>query len=71
MIFGCGNFRQSNGVNCEYSVEILRHVEKLPPGDDLTSAEYQALGEFRYRIRRFLHFSEEAAKADGLEPQQH
>jgi DNA-binding MarR family transcriptional regulator len=41
------------------------------PGDDLTSAEYQALGEFRYQIRRFLHFSEEAAKADGLEPQQH
>jgi DNA-binding MarR family transcriptional regulator len=41
------------------------------PDDDLTSAEYQALGEFRYQIRRFLHFSEEAAKADGLEPQQH
>jgi DNA-binding MarR family transcriptional regulator len=39
--------------------------------NDLSSAEYQALGEFRYQIRRFLHFSEEAAKADGLEPQQH
>lgn len=39
--------------------------------DDLTPAEYQALGHFRYQIRRFLHFSEEAAKVEGLEPQQH
>jgi DNA-binding MarR family transcriptional regulator len=38
---------------------------------DLSSADYHALGEFRFQIRRFLHFSEEAAKAEGLEPQQH
>ena len=31
----------------------------------------QALGEFRYRLRRFLNFSERAARAAGLEPQQH
>src|SRR3954454_23445821 len=34
-------------------------------------AEYRALSEFRYQIRRFLQFSEEAARAEGLEPQQH
>ena len=33
--------------------------------------EYRALAEFRYQIRRFLHFSEEAARASGLESQQH
>jgi DNA-binding MarR family transcriptional regulator len=33
--------------------------------------EYQALAEFRYQIRRFLRFSEAAARAAGLEPQQH
>ncbi len=38
---------------------------------DLTEAEYRALAEFRYQIRQFLHFSEEAAKREGLEPQQH
>ena len=38
---------------------------------DLTGAEYRALGGFRYQIRRFLHFSEQAARAEGLEPQQH
>ncbi len=32
---------------------------------------YQALAEFRYQIRRFLHFSEKAAREAGLEPQQH
>ena len=39
--------------------------------EDLTSQDYAALGEFRYRIRRFLHFSEEAARQEELEPQQH
>lgn len=32
---------------------------------------HQNLAEFRYQIRRFLRFSEEAARAAGLEPQQH
>jgi DNA-binding MarR family transcriptional regulator len=32
---------------------------------------YQALAEFRYQIRLFLHFSEQAAREAGLEPQQH
>jgi DNA-binding MarR family transcriptional regulator len=33
----------------------------------LTLADYQALAEFRYQIRRFLHFSERAVEAAGLE----
>lgn len=33
--------------------------------------DYRRLAEFRYRIRRFLAFSETAARAAGLEPQQH
>jgi DNA-binding MarR family transcriptional regulator len=38
---------------------------------DLTDEDYRALGAFRHQIRRFLHFSETAARAEGLEPQQH
>jgi DNA-binding MarR family transcriptional regulator len=38
---------------------------------DLSIAEYRALAEFRFEIRRFLQFSVEAARAHGLEPQQH
>jgi DNA-binding MarR family transcriptional regulator len=37
----------------------------------ISQAEYRALAEFRYELRRFLHFSEQAARAAGLEPQQH
>jgi DNA-binding MarR family transcriptional regulator len=33
--------------------------------------DYKALAEFRYQIRRFIHFSEQAARAAGIEPQQH
>jgi DNA-binding MarR family transcriptional regulator len=33
----------------------------------LTLSDYQALAEFRFQIRRFLHFSERAVKAAGLE----
>jgi hypothetical protein len=32
---------------------------------------YKAMAEFRYQIRRFLRFSEETARAGGLEPQQY
>ena len=38
---------------------------------ELSIRDYQALAEFRYQLRRFLHFSEAAARAVGLEPQQH
>jgi DNA-binding MarR family transcriptional regulator len=38
---------------------------------ELPDAGYRRLAEFRHHIRQFLHFSEEAARAHGLEPQQH
>src|SRR5215469_9874830 len=34
-------------------------------------SDYQALAEFRYQIRRFVHFSEEAARHAQVEPQHH
>lgn len=37
----------------------------------VTPQEYRALAQFRYGLRQFLRFSEEAAKAHGLTPQQH
>ena len=37
----------------------------------ISDAEYRALAEFRYRLRRFLHVSEGFARDAGLEPQQH
>jgi len=33
----------------------------------LTLSDYQDLAEFRFQIRKFLHFSEQAVQAAGLE----
>jgi DNA-binding MarR family transcriptional regulator len=38
---------------------------------ELISADYRALAELRYQVRRFLHFSEQTARKARLEPQQH
>ena len=37
----------------------------------LSKPEYEMLAAFRYALRRFIHFSEEAAQAAGITPQQH
>lgn len=39
--------------------------------EGLPTAAFQQLAEFRYQIRQFLHFSEEAAREKSIEPQQH
>lgn len=38
---------------------------------EISTTEYQALAELRYRIRRFLHEGDAVARAAGLEPQQY
>jgi DNA-binding MarR family transcriptional regulator len=45
--------------------------EQSPGVSKVSLADYQALAQFRYEIRKFLAFSEEAARAAGIEPQQH
>lgn len=37
----------------------------------MTRAEFEALAEFRYALRQFLRFSEDAARAAGITPQHH
>ena len=37
----------------------------------VTVHDYRALAAFRYELRAFLAFSEQAARAAGIEPQQH
>jgi len=37
----------------------------------LTKSEYEMLAAFRYHLRQFLRFSEEAAQTAGLTPRQH
>jgi DNA-binding MarR family transcriptional regulator len=37
----------------------------------LTKSDFESLSEFRYQLRRFLRFSEDAAHAEGLTPLQY
>jgi len=39
--------------------------------ETLTLSDYESLAELRYQLRCFLSFSEQAARAAGLEPRQH
>jgi DNA-binding MarR family transcriptional regulator len=43
----------------------------MPALRDLSKADFEALAEWRYQLRRFLRFSEEAAKTQGLTPLQY
>ncbi|MEO6753630.1 MAG: helix-turn-helix domain-containing protein, partial [Chthoniobacteraceae bacterium] len=37
----------------------------------LSKSQYEVLAAFRFALRRFLRFSEDAATAAGITPQQH
>lgn len=41
------------------------------PNRQIQLEDYQALAEFRYQIRLYLHFAEQMARSGGIEPQQH
>ena len=43
----------------------------MASSETITELDYASLAEFRYQIRRFLHFSEQAARTAGIEPHQH
>ncbi|MBZ5605692.1 MAG: MarR family transcriptional regulator [Acidobacteriia bacterium] len=43
----------------------------MTPARDLSLASYRHLAEFRHQIRKFIRYSEDAARAHGTEPQQH
>jgi DNA-binding MarR family transcriptional regulator len=39
--------------------------------EPLSKSQYETLAAFRYALRQFLHFSDEAASNAGITPQQH
>lgn len=41
------------------------------PWEVIALSDYQSLAELRYQIRRFVHFSEQAARKARIEPRQH
>ncbi len=50
---------------------VLRYVGMTKPDTCAAKDRIRALADFRFRLRKFLHFSEEAASHVGLTAQQH
>ncbi|HEY2986169.1 MAG TPA: MarR family transcriptional regulator [Candidatus Binatia bacterium] len=48
-----------------------RNHPRISQNQPEAAPDYRAMAELRYEVRRFLRFSENAARAAGLEPQQH
>ena len=46
-------------------------VRRMPARKPLSKSQYEALAAFRFALRKFLRFSEDAAAAAGITPQQH
>lgn len=57
----------------ERRVAVDRRDTTEAPEDarPVTAGEYEALAAFRYALRKFLRFSESAAREHGIPPQQH
>src|SRR5206468_3105450 len=70
---GCGARASARGGSRAGWESISQHDIYRPTvvARDVTLAEYRALAEFRQTLRRFYTFSAEAARAAGLQPQQH
>ena len=63
------NFEERPGV-----ASIARHTQKQPVVNEpvpLTRAQMRRLAEFRFQLRKFLHFSSLAAEAAGVRAQQY
>jgi DNA-binding MarR family transcriptional regulator len=62
-----GREKQSFYRSTIYYKNERLHRDKIGSMKKLTSSEYQALAEFRFQIRKFLHFSGQAVQQAGLE----
>ena len=62
-----GREKQSFYRSTIYYKNERLHRDKIGSMKKLTSTDYQALAEFRFQIRKFLHLSERAGQQAGLE----
>ncbi len=49
----------------------MASIQAVPGVRTMRKADYEALAQFRYQLRRFLRFSEEISQAHGVTPLQY
>lgn len=52
-------------------VTPMLNTTSMASPKQLSKTQYETLAAFRYSLRKFTHFSESAAQAAGVTPQQH
>lgn len=71
----CRNATYIKGFYCDERVEhgIFKNMSDrdFKNKQILNQSDYELLSEFRYTVRKFLKFSEDAAEKAGLTPNQH
>jgi len=67
----CKLENSSDQTNNGFGTKLLLKSQVMPGPKRLSKAQYETLAAFRYALRQFLRFSEEAAQAAGIPPQQH
>lgn len=67
-LFGLEAAAVGGYIVVRYSPEVKGEEERL---STVSRVDYQLLASFRYALRQFLHFSEQASRAAGLPPRQH
>ncbi len=60
-----------SGIPINIAIRYNRIALLMNENQKIKLSDYQALAQFRYQIRRFVRFSEEAARQAGVEPQHH
>jgi DNA-binding MarR family transcriptional regulator len=65
------DFQQSNPSEQQEKYPFSAETAESGGQTHITKADFEALAAFRYAIRRFLRFSEQAARGAGVTPQQY
>ena len=65
------DFHQSTPSKEQETRPVSAETTESGESIHITKAEFEALAAFRYAIRRFLRFSEQAARGAGVTPQQY
>jgi DNA-binding MarR family transcriptional regulator len=65
------DFQQSNPSEDQEKYPFSAETAESGEQTHITKADFEALAAFRYAIRRFLRFSEQAARGAGVTPQQY
>lgn len=68
---GLADTLEGEGLSIWTCISYYDIINRMAASRKQQEIDYAALADFRYEIRRFLNFSQKAAREAGIEPHQH